>query len=94
MAFEIQSLRDKIVGKLSATEGKELEITCNLTSPKQMELFVEEMALTYLGSRYVSARADMMKRLTCSYQGRSRTDLVEIGKTPEFKMNNSGFEDI
>lgn len=94
MGFEIQGLRDKIVGKLTATDGKELEIGCNLTSNKQMDLFVEEMALTYLGSEYIRERADMLKRLTCSYQGRSRSDLVEIGKTPEFKMGGQNFEDI
>lgn len=94
MAFEIQGLRDKIVSKLSQTEGKELEISCNLTSNKQIDLFVEEMALSYLGSSYITQRADMLKRLTCSYQGRARTDLVEIGKTPEFKASGQGFEDL
>lgn len=94
MAFEIQGLRDKIVNKLSQTEGKELEISCNLTSNKQLDLFVEEMALSWLGSQYISERADMLKRLTCSYMGRARTDLVEIGKTPEFKAGNQGFEDL
>ncbi len=94
MGFEVQGLRDKIVDKLSAVEGRELEISCNLTSNKQMDLFVEEMALSYLGSGYIKERADMLKRLTCSYQGRSRTDMVEIGKTPEFRTGNQSFEDI
>lgn len=92
--FEVQGLRDKIVGKLTATSGEELEVSCNLTSNKQMDLFVEEMALTYLGSKYVTARADMLKRLTCSFQGRGRTDLVDIGKTPEFRVGGQNFEDL
>lgn len=92
--LELQGLRDKIVEKLSATKGEQLEISCNLTSNKQIDLFIEEMALTYLGSEYVTARADMLKRLTCSYQGRGRTDLVDIGKTPEFRPNNQLTQDF
>lgn len=94
MGFEIQGLRDKIVDKLSSVDGKDLEINCNLTSNKQIDLFVEEMALTYLGSEYIRDRADMLKRLTCSYQGRGRADLVDIGKTPEFKAAGQAFEDL
>lgn len=91
--MEIQGLRDKIVDRLSATSGEQLEITCNITSNKQIDLFVEEMALNYLGSGYIKFRGDMMKRLTNSYQGKARNDLVEIGRTPEFKVGNASFED-
>lgn len=91
---EDMSLRDQIVGRLTRTEGKELDISCNLTSNKQIELFIEEMALTHLGSKYVSKRADLLKRLTCSYQGKLRNDLVEIGKTPEFTRGGTDHADF
>lgn len=77
--------RDKIVQKLTPTVGEELEIMCNLTSPKQMDVFVQEVGYTALGSSYIITRTNMYKRLTCSFNGKARNDLVEIGKTPEYR---------
>lgn len=94
MAHDELSLRDRIVNTLSATHGEQLEITTHITTPAQMELFIEEVALTYLGSEYAALRAEKMMRLACSWQGSSRQDFVEIGKTPEYQKGWSGIEDF
>ena len=94
MATETKTLRDKIVKKLTRTEGKELDISCNITHHNQVDLFVEEMGYRYLGCDYITERADMMKRLTCSFQGRNRDDLVKIGQVPEFQKQGGGIEDF
>ena len=88
------SLRDKIVDKLSMTKGESLEISTHITSSKQMDLFIESMALEYLGSDYARDRANKMMRLACSWQGESRKELVEIGKTPEFKKGDGNVQDF
>ena len=89
-----QTLRDKIITKLSATKGEELELTTHLNGSGQMELFIEEIALSYLGSRYATMRAEKMMRLACSWQGSSRKELVEIGKTPEYSRGVKSIEDF
>ena len=94
MSFNTKSLKDKIVKKLTRTHGEELDITCNITHSSQVDLFVEEMGYRYLGSDYITQRADMLKRLTCSFQARNRQDLVEIGKAPEFNKQGGGIEDF
>ena len=88
--LETKTLKDRIVKKLTRTEGKELDITCNITHSNQVDLFVEEMGYRYLGSDYITERANMLKRLTCSFQARNRQDLVEIGKAPEFSNRQGG----
>jgi len=90
---EEQTLRDRIVEKLTKIQGKELEISCNLTHNKQIELFTEEMGFKELGSTYITERADMYKRLTCSFQGRARDDLKSIGMTPEYQPGRFSYED-
>jgi len=92
--LEELSLRDRIVNTLSATHGEPLEITTHLTSPQQIELGMEELALSYLGSDYASIRSERFMRLLCSWQGSSRQDFVEIGKTPEYQRGRSGIEDF
>lgn len=94
MSVITKTLRDKIVKKLTRTHGEELDITCNITHKDQIDLFVEEMGYRYLGSDYITARADMLKRLTCSFQARNRQDLVEIGKVPEFTRQGGSIEDF
>lgn len=95
MATSILTQKDRIIERLTPTEGKELEISCNLTSSKQMAVFMEQLAYSVLGSTYIIQRGDMLKRLTCSYQARNRTDLVDIGKTPEWQTTQrfGGFDD-
>lgn len=89
-----QGLRDKIVDKLSQTRDEELQISTNITSNKQMDLFVEAEALTWLGSRYAKERENKMMRLACSWQGKERDDLVKIGMTPEVKKGGVDREDF
>ena len=95
MPSELLTQKDRIIERLTPVEGKELEISCNLTSNKQMDLFVEQLGFSKLGSTYIIERGDMLKRLTCSFQGRNRTDLVEIGKAPEWMQQQrfGGFDD-
>lgn len=93
--IETKSLKDKIVKKLTRTHGEELDITCNITHSSQIDLFVEEKGYSFLGSEYITDRADMLKRLTCSYQARNRDDLVKIGQAQEFvKPGSGGIEDF
>lgn len=95
MVFETLSLRDRIVNTLSITSGEGLEMTTHINTTAQMELFMEEVALSYLGSKYATMRAEKMMRLACSWQGSSRQELVEIGKTPEYgKRGAGGIEDF
>lgn len=93
MVEEEQTLRDKIVQKLTNIKGAELEVTCNLTHNKQIDLFTEEMGFKHLGSEYITERADMYKRLTCSFQGKARDDLKSIGMTPEYQPGRFSYED-
>lgn len=90
----LQSLRDRIVDKLTETEGEALEISTQITSARQMDLFIESMALEHLGSDYARDRANKMMRLACSWQGRSREDLKQIGMTPEFKKGDRDVQDF
>lgn len=95
MPSELLTQKDRIIERLTPTEGKELDISCNLTSNKQMDVFIEQLGYSVLGSTYIIQRGDLLKRLTCSFQGRNRTDLVEIGKTPEWQTTQrfGGFDD-
>lgn len=90
----LQNLRDRIVDKLSQTEGQGLEVTTRIINEKQMGLYVESMALEHLGSEYAIERSNKMMRLSCSWQGASRTELVDIGKTPEFKKGDMNAQDF
>lgn len=94
MSQTVLGLRDRIVNALSSTKGEQLEITSNLTSSAQVELVMESMALEHLGSKFAVTESEKMLRLSCSWQGKSRNDLVEIGKTPEFSKNRGGIEDF
>lgn len=77
----LKTLKEQCVDKLSFTGGKELDLSANLTSGNQMRAILECHAHSYLGSRYVKDRCELLERLTCSYMGRHRTDVVEIGKS-------------
>ena len=94
MSQTVLGLRDRIVNALSSTKGEQLEITANLTSSAQVELVMESMALEHLGRKFAVTESEKMLRLSCSWQGKSRNDLVEIGKTPEFAKNRGGIEDF
>lgn len=95
MVTDLLTQKDRIVERLTPTEGKELEISCNLTSNKQIDIFIEQLGFSTLGSTYIIERGNLLKRLTCSFQGRNRSDLVEIGKAPEWqgRQQFGGFDD-
>lgn len=76
----IKTLKEVALDKLSATEGVELDLTANLTNSEQFRAIMESHAHSHLGSDYITGRVDLLKRLTCSYEGRHRSDIVAIGK--------------
>ena len=76
-----KGLKEQTIDKLSVTGGRELDLTANLTSGKQMRYIMQAHAHQYLGSKYIRDRCELLERLTCSYQGRHRTDLVDVGKS-------------
>lgn len=69
---------------MSATDGAALDMACNLTSSQQLDAILESEAHRQLGSLYLTLRTERMLRLTTGYQGRHRTDIVEICKAPDF----------
>lgn len=84
----IESVKESAIRHLSVTEGVDLEITSNLTSSGQVDAVLECLAHSYLGSKYVIQRKDMLLRLTDSFQGRHRSDIVEIGKASDYIGGN------
>lgn len=77
----LKGLKEQTLDRLSATHGEELNLTANLTSGRQMKYIMQSHAHQYLGSAYVRDRCELLQRLTCSYNGRHRTDLVDVGKS-------------
>lgn len=77
----LKSLKEQCVDKLTEIRGEPLQIGCNITSGKQMAYILQSHAHTYLGSAYVTSRCETLERLTISYQGKGRSDLVEVGKS-------------
>ena len=90
----IKDFQEVCLDKLTATGGEELEISANITSPRQLDLVM--MGNVYgahgLRSRYFANQKDSMLRLTCSYQGRCRTDVVEIGKSVKLPLMSGGMQ--
>lgn len=86
----LKTLKETAIDSLSATEGKELDISSNLTGPNQIDAILESHAHSHLGSTYVIDRCDLMKRLTNSYMGRFRSDIIAIASGPEFIGNSVG----
>lgn len=81
----IETVREAAIRKLTVTGGPELDLAANLTSTAQMEVLLEMHAHYCLGSKYVIEKKELMERLTCAYQGRLRSDLVEVSKTPDYQ---------
>lgn len=77
---EFRTVREQTIDHLSTTGGNELDLTCNITHSKQLELVLESEAHSMLGSRYIQERTERMLRLTCGFQAQHRRDLVEIAK--------------
>lgn len=90
----VKDFQEVCLDKLTVTEGKELEITANITSPKQLDLVM--MGNVYgnngLRSRYFTQQKESMLRLTCSLQGRARTDIAEIGKSVKLPLMTGGMQ--
>lgn len=88
----LKDFQEVCLDKLTVTEGKELEIAANITSAKQLDLVL--MGNVYgqngLRSRYFETQKDSMLRLTCSFEGRCRTDIVEIGKSVKMPLLSTG----
>lgn len=80
----IENLKEASVKRLSTTSGEELDITGNLTHPMQIDAIMEMQAHAALGSKYIVEKKELYQRLTCSYGGRHRSDVVEIAKAPEW----------
>lgn len=81
--MEIQQSRDTIIQKLTSTEGRELEITANLTSAAQISAVMQGYVAAQLNSSYGVQQYQMLLRLTDSWRGRCRDDLTGIGRTPD-----------
>lgn len=77
----IKGLKEQTLDKLSVVTGKELDLTANLTSLDQMEVILECHAHAYLGSEYVKDKCELLERLSASYMGRHRQDIVDVGKS-------------
>jgi len=77
----LKGLKEQTLDRLSVVGGKELDLTANLSSLDQMEVILECHAHAYLGSEYVKDKCELLERLTASYQGRHRQDLVDVGKS-------------
>lgn len=77
--MEIEQTQDVCVRKLTSTEGKDLEITANLTHPSQVTAILEGYVDRKLGSRYGVEKVELLLRASCSFNGRAREDLTTIG---------------
>lgn len=79
----IKDFQEVCLDKLSVTEGPDLEMTANITSASQFDLVL--MGGVYgdhgLRSQYFRGQQDRCLRLTVSFMGRGRSDIVEIGKS-------------
>lgn len=82
----LKGLKEQALDKLSVTGGKEMDLTANFNSGGQIRAILELQAHECLGSKYVKERKELLERLTCSYNGTHRSNIVDIGKTG--MMNN------
>lgn len=89
----IKDLAETCVDKITATEGKELQISAYLTDPDQIDMVLEGFLYGSAGlnSGYVPERNEQYLRLTCSFRGKLRDDVVAIGKAPRINNSNGGF---
>ena len=89
----LESFREIAINKLAKTKGEELEISANLTSPKQFKLIVESYAHSVLGCEYTEGEKDLYLRITKSYNSKFGDYIVEIGKTPDYMGVSNGPKD-
>lgn len=88
----LKGLKEQALDKLSVTGGKELDLTSNFNSSAQIQAILELHAHQCLGSRYVTDRKELLERLTCSFDGTHRTNIVDIGKTGLMNNDFGGME--
>lgn len=88
----IKGLKEQSLDRLSIITGKELDITSCFTSTDQIEFIMEAHAHAYLGSRYIKEKKELFERLTCSYNGLHRNNVVDIGKSGRLADNIPGME--
>lgn len=81
---ELKTVKEQAIDHLSTIDGKELDISCNLTSSEQLQIVMESEAHSVLGCRYVSTTTERLLRLTNSFGARHRSDIVEIAKASRF----------
>lgn len=85
--------KDICVEKLTSTEGKDLEIMANLTSPGQINAVMEGYIGMFFNSKFMENQYQMLLRLSVSWQGRGRDDLTGIGKTPDLNPQGNSLID-
>lgn len=81
--MEIEQTRDTIVKKLTSTHGVDLEITANITHSAQIGVVLDGLVAKLIGDDVAVEEYETLLRSTDSWQGRCRTDLTGIGKTPD-----------
>lgn len=81
--MEVKQSKDVCIEKLTSVEGKDLEITANITHPAQMGVVMEGYVSRELNCRYGVEKYQMFLRLTDSWKARARDDLTGIGKTSD-----------
>lgn len=84
---ELKTIKEQALDRLSATEGKELDLSCNLSSGTQLEIVLESEAHAVLGCRFYVRTTERMLRLTNGFQGRHRQDIVEIAKARSLEVD-------
>lgn len=88
-----KDFQEVCLDKLTEPSGPALEMTANITSSAQMDLVL--MGNVYgnngLRSRYFMQQRDTLLRLTCSFQGRCRSDITEVAKSVKIPTMGMGF---
>lgn len=88
--MELKQSKDVCIDKLTSTEGKDLEIMANLTSPAQLNAILMGFTAQALNSKYGYLESQLLLRTSCSWKGRARDDLTGIGKVPEVQAWQRG----
>lgn len=87
----IKDFKEVCLDKLTTTEGRELEIMANLTTPSQLDAVI--MGNVYgpygLRSRYYIAQMNALLRATVSQGGNGRAGIIEIGKAQDINFGGS-----
>ena len=92
MVEYIKELPEICVDNLMATSGKKLEIMANIRHPAMVDMIMESYLYgeSGLNSPFIRDQYEAILRLSIGYDGRGRSDVVEIGKAPRF-VNDSVF---